>query len=265
MDETHSTRARGAAGPSRERFLRAAAATAGLAVLPAGVASPVEAAADVRGCGESVQDILNAALAAEQLATAFYYTGLTTRAIAGVPAIAGASADPNNVSPDGNRANVAYLQAALDQEQKHAQILANAGAVSPYQGFYFPASTFERLGFTSHRGTYLSVLDHLETTFISAYIAAVRRFATLGRADLVTVALRFLGVECQHRALYRVISGDDPADNVTIEVGQVDCVGDAAGALAPYLSGRGLPGATTKVALPSPAAVARVVGRNASL
>lgn len=252
--------------PDRRQFL-AAAAMAGAGLLVTG-APPLEikAASHTDTCAESAQDILNTALIAEQMATTFYYTGLTSRAITTSSKVAGSSGDPNRVSPDGNPGNVAYLQAALDQEQKHARILATVGATSPFRAFYFPASAFESLGFTSHVGTYLWVLDHLETAFISAYIAAVERFGALGRPDLATVALRFLGVECQHRALYRVISEDDPADNVTLEVGQFMCVGDAAQALTPYLTGHGISGgATVRVPLPTPAETARVIGRNVSM
>jgi len=265
MDDHNDSRMRTQA-PSRARFIQGAGAV-GVGVLAAGIAAPrVDATAPAPADEASVQDILNVALVAEQLATTFYYTGLTTRAIAGTPQIAGASADPNRVSPNGNPANVAYLQAALDQERKHAEILSSAGAVSSHTGFYFPATTFAQLGFTSHAGTYLAVLDHLETAFISAYIAAVKRFGALGRPDLLTVALRFLGVECQHRALYRVISQDDPADNVTLEVGQFARVADAAAALAPYLTGHGFSGGSTgRIALPAAADIDRMVGRNVSM
>src|SRR5207248_4757080 len=130
---------------ARRQFLRAAAAT-GLAL--AGAEPLVALASGPRplaACGESVQEIINTALIAEQLATTFYYTGLTAPAILRDPRVAGSSGDPNAVAPDGNAVNVAFLQAALDQEQKHAQVLANVGATSPFTSFHFPAATFERL------------------------------------------------------------------------------------------------------------------------
>lgn len=251
-------------GLARRRFLtRAAAAGAGLAVM---VQAPIAARAAGGPGNEGVQDILDIALTAERLATTFYYTGLTAPAVQRDPRASGSSADPHRVAPDGNPANVAFLQAALDQEHKHAQILANAGATSPYERFYFPAGAFDGLGFTNHVGTYLWVLDHLETAFIGAYIAAVRRFGALERPDLATVALRFLGVECQHRALYRAISRDDPADNITLEVAQFAHVGEAAVALTPFLTGHGFPGGATGARpLPTPVQVVRAVGVNASL
>ncbi len=222
-------------------------------------------AASKSAAGETIQDIVNTALIAEQLAMTFYYTGLTTTAITRTPQVAGSSGNPLAVAPDGNPGNVAYLQAALDQEYKHAVLLKGAGAVSPFKSFYFPSSTFESLGFTSHAGTYLWVLDHLETAFISAYLAAVKRFGELKRPDLAQLAGRIMGVEAEHRALYRVISSDDPANNVTLEVAEFDTVGQAATALMPYLTGKGFSGGVTPaIAIPTPAQIAHIVGKNKS-
>jgi hypothetical protein len=250
----------------RRRFLEAAgAASAGLAV--AGVLPHAAHAVNssTAACGESVLEIIKTALVAEQLATTFYYTGLTTPAIMADPRTAGSSADPNAVAYDGNPVNVAYLQAALDQEQKHARLLANAGATSPFTHFYFPATTFHSLGFTNQPATYLWVLDHLETAFIGAYLAAAQRFSAIERIDLAVVALRILAVECQHRALYRVISEDDPADNVTMEVADFSCVADAVSILAPFLTGRGFPGgAGPAVPLPTAEQTVLAIGVNTS-
>jgi hypothetical protein len=250
---------------ARRQFLRAAAATglalAGAEPLAALAAAPRPPAA----CSEGVADIFNTALVAEHLATTFYYAGLTAPAILHDRRVAGASGDPNAVAPDGNAGNVAFLQAALDQEQKHAQVLANAGATSPFTRFYFPATTFDRLGFTGEGGTYLWMLDHLETALIGAYLVAAKRFGALGQIDLAVFALRVLGVECQHRALYRVLSTDEPADNVTLEVAAFDCAGDAATMLKPFLTGHGFQGrAGPAMPIPTAAQTARVIGYNTS-
>lgn len=223
------------------------------------------AAARALTTGETIQDIINTALIAEQLAMTFYYTGLTSASIARTPQVAGSLGNPLAVAPDGNPGNVAYLQAALDQEYKHAVLLKSSGAVSPFKSFYFPASTFETLGFTSRAGTYLWVLDHLETAFIGAYLAAVRRFGELKRPDLAQLAGRILGVEAEHRALYRVISSDDPANNVTLEVAEFTAVSQAASALMPYLTGKGFAnGVTPAIPIPTPAQIAHIVGKNKS-
>jgi len=157
-------------------------------------------------CDESVRTVIDTALTAERLAATFYYAGLTTPRIVGH---AGEAHDAENLS---------FLRATLAQEHAHAEMWQRLGATSSQGHFYFPASSFERLGFTNHSGTYLWTLDHLETTLAGIYIAALRRLAVLGRDDLAMRAVRMLGVECQHRALYRVISQDDPADNITLEV-----------------------------------------------
>jgi hypothetical protein len=204
-------------------------------------------------------------LTIELAATTFYYTGMTSRAVVRDPRLAGSSANLNAVAPNGNPQNCANLQAALDQEQKHAQILASAGAVSSYQHFYFPASAFASLGYTSRAGTFLWVLDHLETACVAFYLAAVRRFAVLGRSDLAVLAVRILGVECEHCALCRAISEDDPANNITLAVDQFTCAGDAVRVFTPYLTGRGFPGRVSgAIGIPSRAQTAAVIGPNTS-
>jgi len=252
---------------ARREFLRAGAA-AGTALALSGAFPLTLHAAQFSAeapCGESVREIINTALTAERLATTFYYAGLTTHALVANKKVAGSSANPNAVASDGDPENVAYLQAALDQERQHASLFRHLGATSPYRYFYFPAATFERLGYTNHKGTYLWVLDHLETAFIGTYLAAMKRFAALGHADLAVLAARIMGVECQHRALYRVISEDDPADNVTLEVAEFSCASDAATILKPFLTGKGFPGgATHAVPLPTPAQTARAIGPNTS-
>ena len=252
---------------TRGAFLKGGSASGAAAALVAARTTTGLAAARgaVPAAGDSIQDILNTALIAEQLAMTFYYTGLTSKSITATPQIAGAGGDPLHVSPDGNPGNVAYLQAALDTERKHAAILRKSGASSPFRGFYFPAATFEGIGYTSHAGTWLWVLDHLETAFIGAYLAAIARFGVLKRPDLGVLAGQILGTECEHRALYRVISGDDPANNVTTEVASFKNVTDAVPVLKPFLTGQGFPaGATPKIIIPNDAAMVHIIGTHPS-
>lgn len=243
--------------------LGAGTVLAGTLPLPALASEPAGATA----CGESVQDILNLAYTIERAATTFYYSGMTSPPVVQSHKLAGPGGTLTSVSRAGNAANCANLQAALDQEQKHAQILANAGAVSTIRHFYFPASAFKSLGYTGQVGTFLWTLDHLETACIAVYLAALQRLGALGRPDLAVLCARNLAVESEHRALYRVISDDDPANNITLPLTAFTCAGDAAHLFAPYLTGHGFPpsvAVTHAIALPTRAQTARVIGRNVS-
>ena len=248
--------------PSRRHLLQGGAlAGVGLAA----VVSRSGAARAAAPCTTGIEAILDTLLAAERASMALYYTALTTRAVVGHPYLAGTSADPNHVASNGSRVNVACLQAALDQERKHATILGQHGAHSTATRFYFPANTFASLGYTSMPTTFLGVLDHLETTVIGLYLSAIGRFAVLRRADLALLATRMLGPECQHRALGRVIAGDTPANNMALQVNQFSCPDDAAGALSRYLTGHGFDTPSTEpIALPDTAAITAVIGKNIS-
>jgi hypothetical protein len=248
--------------PARREFL-AATATMGVALalpgaLGATSAHPTIAAAGApalspTACQESAADLLNTTLTAEYLTMTCYYTALVTPAL--LKQIAGSAADSSGVA-----GNVVCLQAALHQEMTHAMILENLGAQSPYKSFYFPDTALTTLGYTSHAGTFLWMLDHLETACIAAYMRRIERYMALRHPDLAMLSARTLGVEAEHRALYRSISEDYPADNVTLEVAQFTCATDIQRVLAPYLTGKGLPGRAHRVvALPTQAQIQRVL------
>lgn len=246
----------------RRGFLRGAVGvTAGGALAcahtPAALALATTVAPRSRPGQESLRDILDVALVAERVAATFYYTGLTTLSI--VSAAASNSHAPG-VGAGGAPITIAALRAALSQEQAHARLLAQRGARAASHAFYFPASTFEELGYTSRAGTFLWVLDHLETAVIGLYLAAIARCGVLGRPDVAVLAARILGVECEHRALSRMVSRDDPADNVTLEVANFATVSAALKAFQPFLTGVGFPGGSSHpLALPSAVQVAWIV------
>jgi hypothetical protein len=75
------------------------------------------------GAAVRVLEIINTVLVAEQLAVTCYYPSLSASAILHDRRVAGSSGDPDAVAPDGDAVNVAYLQAALDQEQKHPSLV----------------------------------------------------------------------------------------------------------------------------------------------
>lgn len=217
-------------------------------------------------CTCSARDVVNTLLTAEHLMVAFYYTGLTSPQVMHNRALGGPSADPNNpgLPPGGAPSNVRFLQAALDAEVKHAASLTSAGAVSPYAGFYFPPSTFRYMGTTGEHGSFLGVMEILETMCEGAYIAALREFLRLGYPNLATVAGQIMGVESEHRTLGRTIARVSPPNNLTLVKEPFHCIGDVATALRPFLTGRRYlfaPDATRAIALPTEAQTTRVVGK----
>ena len=194
-----------------------------------------------------------------------YFTALTTRAVVSHPYLAGDSGDPNRVASNGNPVNVASMQAALDQERQHAALLGRMGATSASAHYYFPASTFTRLGYTRDAGTFLWVVDQIETALIGAYLAAIRHFSLHLSPDLTQLASRILGTEAQHRVMGRMLAGDAPANNMGLEVDSFTCVGDAAAIFEPYVTGSGFAGgATSAVPLPASGALHRVIGQHTS-
>jgi hypothetical protein len=196
--------------------------------------------------GDSAQQVFTAALIAEDLATTFYFNGLSAGAIT-----AGLQAD-----------DIGYLQAALNEEIDHATLLRTQLSLAdstkdPTQMFLFPAGTF------SVQATFLSVLDALENAFIGAYLAAVKEFAQMAAdtksggkpqmsaagAAYTSVQLEYfaevsasiMGVECEHRVLGRSIAGLIPADNQCFQMqDSITTVfngsASAAAALGPFIT-----------------------------
>ena len=160
--------------------------------------------------GDSAQQVFTAALIAEDLASTFYFNGVSAGAITSA-----LQAD-----------DIAYLKAALNEEIDHANLLRAqlniaASTSDPVQMFLFPTGTFSSLT------TFLSVLDALENAFIGAYLAAVKEFAQMavdtkgGTSQMsaagavyttpqleyfAEVSASIMGVECEHRVLGREIA-----------------------------------------------------------
>jgi hypothetical protein len=223
--------------------------------------------------------IFTAALIAEDLATTFYYNGLTGGVIQDSK-LAGAG---NSITSGANlNTNVNYLQAALTQEIAHANLLRSLLGISsaagdPVQTFYIPAGSFDTLT------PFLALLDTLESAFIGAYLAATRQFAfmaaqtqgrgafygnfdhshTFSAAELeyyAQVTASIMGVECEHRALGRVIGAVRPANNLTYE--QTDGITNvftgstsAVAALTPFLTPVTGPAYSLQTALKNQASV----------
>ena len=223
-----------------------------------------DAATDL--CTDTIQSILTTALAAERIAATLYYTALTTPAVMRNRALAGRSGNPNDpgLPPGGHPQKVRFLQAALDAELKHAALLSAAGAQSPYTRFYFPPTTFQRMGTSVDPGSFLGVVELLETAMSGMYVAAAEHFLQLGRHDLAGLATQLMGVETEHRTLGRVIAGVRPPNDLTLAPAPFACVSDVDTVLRPFLTGRRFLFAhdsTAALALPSAARARRVIGK----
>jgi hypothetical protein len=256
---------------SRAGFIRSVVAGGvGLAVL----GSASEARASNRGDSADTEfrAALSIALIAEQLATTFYHTVLTSTQMMSDSQLGGSSTDPNHpgIPPNGNPANVRFLQAALDAETKHAAALIEGGASSPYTRFYFPSSTFTpvckagqlcSLGHSDDPTTFLGVLDVLESAFVAAYLSGIRAFISLGHPAAAELAANIVAVEAEHLFVGRVISEALPSNNRTMQAASFARISDAATALHPFLTGQAFPGgAPVSFPLPSQTQIAAVVG-----
>lgn len=228
---------RGARNPARREFFK----NAGKLGLGAAVSGMVLVDTPaLKAQNATVQDtanqILTAALVAEDLAATFYYNGLVGGVIQD-PNLAGPGGTAIAPSPSGNVPNVDYLRAALSQEISHANLLravanlGSAAATDPYQTFYFPTGTFSTLS------AFTGILYALESAFIGAYLTAVREFAALAAQTsnsvpdgsyggpysvaqleyFSQVAASIMGVEAEHRVLAGVILNQNQPNNVNYE------------------------------------------------
>lgn len=217
---------------------------------------------------DTPRQILTAALIAEDLATCFYYIGLTTPAIIQDPNLAGTGGTATNVTAAGNFGNVQYVQAALLEEIAHANLLRTllgipgAGENDPYTTFYFPTAAAASLT------SFLGYLDVLENAFIGAYLTAVQEisqialavneafitgFARLLHPYYAKVAASIAAVEAEHRVLGRVIGNSNPANDKAFEqtdglTGVYNGTVNAVQALSPFLAPLNVPYATITLA-----------------
>jgi hypothetical protein len=134
------------------------------------------------------QAIINAAATAEALASVMYDNIITSSPA--YAALGGSHADDQ-----------AYLAAGREQEAIHYATLTGAGAQALATQFYFPTGMFTDQGFA----TTINTLVTLEDAFIAAYLIGVR---DLSSDSLKELAGQILGIECEHRALARIIAAD---------------------------------------------------------
>lgn len=93
-----------------------------------------------------------------------------------------------------------YLAAARQEEMSHYALEQSVTTQpSPFTAFFYPSDMF------ADPQTTLNILVTLEDAFIAAYLIGVRDLST---DSLKELAAQILGIECEHRALARIIAAD---------------------------------------------------------
>ncbi len=176
---------------SRRRFMSALGAVgAGVAassLLAACSKSTTEPTGSSGSSAALDQQIISAAATAEALASVMY-----DNIIKSSPAYAALA---------GNAPDQSYLFAARQQEGIHYATLVGAGAKPLTLNFYFPTGMFS----DPTGATTINTLITLEDAFIAAYLIGIRDLST---DSLKVLAGQIMGIECEHRALGRVIAND---------------------------------------------------------
>jgi hypothetical protein len=208
---------------SRRRFLTQAGISAAAIAGMAAIARPAQA----RGVSHDVA-IVQAAATAEALATTMYYN-IIASAIYQDPLIAGN--------------DQAYLVAGYEEELDHYNLLSSVAPALSLD-FYFPTGMF---GDSSTYATTVNTLITLEDAFIAAYLIGIRDLSP----GYQVLAGQIMGVECEHRALGRVLAADLNLHSTTGYSGVaegVDSPSNTANNLAyqrtfgaPFVSPSGLP------------------------
>lgn len=204
---------------SRRKLLQALGISGGVAAMSfAGIFG--QDVVNAAPAGDDAQTIINYAATAEALAVTEFYAIITASSFfGGLPPL-----------------YQNYLRSALTQEQLHYDYLVAAGAQPLANQFFFPDTILENLGL------YVAVVDILESAFIGAYLAGIRRFGELGAPELSEFSAQILGVEAGHRVLNRAMGIEQGlfsglASQIPLERPTLEHVSQAGPLLAPTLSG----------------------------
>ena len=200
---------------SRRSFIKGTLITAGGLAIGSHALFGIDKAfaQDMMGADDDVQTIINLAATAELFATTHYLA-----AINGDLGLA--------------EAQVNYLKAGFLAEQDHYDLLISLGASPVVTEFYVPENLF------SDQALFASITEVAETTFVSAYLAATRIFASAGETAFAATTAQIAGVEAEHRALVRQIGGNLP-NHIPYAQFQFANVSDAVPVLQPFLDGSG--------------------------
>lgn len=165
---------------------------------------------------DDLQTIINLASTAELFATTHYLAAIN-----------------NAEALELTGPELAYMKAGFLAEQDHLELLKSLGAEPVFTEFYVPETLF------SDRELFSATTELAETTFVGAYLAAVRIFSQ--SADTTAFAVtcaQIAAVEAEHRALVRQI-GKRLANNTSYAQFTLYNVSSAVPILLPFLDGSG--------------------------
>lgn len=162
---------------------------------------------------DDVATIINLAATAELFATTHYLAAIN-------------NAEALELDP----IELAYMKAGFLAEQDHYELLLSLGAEPVATEFYVPETLF------SDRALFAATTEVAETTFVGAYLAANRIFASMGETAFAVTTAQIAAVEAEHRALVRQI-GLRLATNLSYAGFVFNNVSDAVPVLQPFLDG----------------------------
>ena len=162
---------------------------------------------------DDLQTIINLASTAELFATTHYLA-----AINGDLGLADKQVD--------------YLKAGFLAEQDHLELLQSLGAKPVVTEFYVPETLF------SDQALFSTISEVAETTFVAAYLAAVRVWSqSKDTTPYAVTAAQIAAVEAEHRALVRQIGGRLANDTSYAQYTLLN-VSSAVPVLQPFLDGK---------------------------
>lgn len=222
---------------TRARMLATAGVGLGVALAPGVVGAQTPTV-------EATADILNIADTAEHLAVTLLTAAVGNKSQLGL-----------------SGPILAVVQAALAEEQYHADFLESNGAKPLTDTFTIPNPAI-----LTDPTTFFKTVEAAETIFVGAYMAATREFSMMGNPTLAQYAYQIGTVEAEHRVLARAalaLAGhaeDIPPNNLGFEQDVVYYVKDAAAILTNlgFIGGTGTqatyPGRAAALAAAAPTA-----------
>lgn len=201
---------------SRRTLLKGSAALGGAALVGFNQVFGFSRVLGQEMADDDLQTIINLASTAELFATTHYLAAINGASDLGL-----------------DDAQAAYMKAGFLAEQDHLELLRSLGAEPVVTEFYVPETLFSDLELFSQ------TTEVAETTFVGAYLAAVRIFSKSEETTPFAVTCaQIAAVEAEHRALVRQI-GSRLANNTSYAQYTLYNVSSAVPVLQPFLDGSG--------------------------